>query len=48
MDVDYDEMDALFPFNCALSRIVEFGRTIFRKCALPPKLDGKKVYTGVF
>ena len=35
-------MDALFPFNCALCRIVEFGCTISRMCALPPKLAGKR------
>ena len=36
-----DEMDALFPFNCALCCIVEFGCTASRMCALPPKLAGK-------
>ena len=38
----YDEMDAQFPFNCALCCIVEFGCTFSRICALPPKLDGKR------
>ena len=43
-------MGALFPFNCALCRIVEIGRsrTISGMCALPPKLDGKRCNFKIF
>ena len=38
----YDELDALFQFNCAICRTDEIGCTPSRMRALPPKLGGKR------